>query len=104
MSEDKNKQLEELRLDTKIEGLSRVLESLRDDKWSDVANLGKNTYAACVKEEISLREEKKAQFARLVAFGKEDAARKFVQSEISNTPKRLPGKQSSKSKRRHSNG
>lgn len=75
------KELERLRHQTKVEGLKRTLEALKADKWSDVAKLGKDAYVACVKEEASLGEQRKLQFAMLTAVGDQVGVRKFVDSQ-----------------------
>ena len=89
MSHEKQRQLEELRLETKIEALGRVLESLKADKWSDVAKLGKDVYSACVKEEVSIGEQRKVMFAMLTMMGDQSSIRQFIESQEPKVRKML---------------
>lgn len=68
----------------------RVQESLKNDTWSDVAKLGKDAYAACVKEEISEKEERKLKFAMILSMGDDDMVKRYVRSEVTDLPKLLP--------------
>ena len=90
MSDSKQIQLRELRIDTKIVALQRVQEALKHDTWSDVAKLGKDAYAACVKEEISEKEERKLRFAMILSLGDDATTRKYVESEVIDLPRSLP--------------
>lgn len=73
MLSNKQEELEQLRLETKIISLRRVKEALDNDEWSDVAKLGKDSYSAIVKEEGTISATTAMNLQMLSTLGRADA-------------------------------
>lgn len=81
MSNEKHKELEELRLGVKIAGLQRILGALSEDKWSDVAKLGKDSYVAVLKEENLMLQRRCLELGCLRVLGNKEEIRDWVESQ-----------------------
>ena len=91
MQETAQQELEQLRLQTKVLGLQRVIAALEGDVWSDVAKLGKDAYAAVVKEETSLGAARALKAQVIIAIGDNDLLKRFAQEEGFVGGRFLPG-------------